>query len=67
VTKYTAFQLLTNYARDASIQGYVDRYDFYIFQVINPDGKAAGITIQGFSNNHRIYLYPDDRSSLAQE
>jgi murein tripeptide amidase MpaA len=67
VTEYTAFQLLTNYATDASIQGYVDSHDFYIFPVVNPDGKAAGITIQGFSNNHRVHLYSDDRPSLAQE
>jgi len=40
VTEYTAYQLLTNYATDTSIQSYKDSYDFYIFPVVNPDGKS---------------------------
>jgi murein tripeptide amidase MpaA len=38
--EYLAFNLLSNYATDANIKAYVDKYDFYIFPVVNPDGKS---------------------------
>lgn len=31
VTEYLAYNLLTNYATNAEIKGFVDKYDFYIF------------------------------------
>ncbi|KAK0631077.1 zinc carboxypeptidase [Bombardia bombarda] len=37
-TEYMAYNLLTNYASNAEIKGFVDKYDFYIFPVVNPDG-----------------------------
>ncbi|CAG7854673.1 Probable metallocarboxypeptidase A Short=MCPA; AltName: Full=Carboxypeptidase M14A; Flags: Precursor [Serendipita indica DSM 11827] len=36
--EYMAYQLLTNYANSTEIKSYVDKYDFYIFPVVNPDG-----------------------------
>jgi hypothetical protein len=33
-----AYQLLTDYGNSTEIKGYVDKYDFYIFPVVNPDG-----------------------------
>ncbi|KAG9097208.1 hypothetical protein FRC07_010824, partial [Ceratobasidium sp. 392] len=38
VTENIAFSLLSNYTTSATIKSYVDKYDFYIFPVVNPDG-----------------------------
>ncbi|KAH7325480.1 hypothetical protein B0J17DRAFT_741669 [Rhizoctonia solani] len=38
VTEHTAYSLLSNYTTSATIKSYVDKYDFYIFPVVNPDG-----------------------------
>ena len=38
VNEYAAFQLLTS--TDATVQAYKNKYDFYIFPVVNPDGFA---------------------------
>jgi len=38
-TEYFAYNLLSNYATSAEIKGFVDKYDYYIFPVVNPDGK----------------------------
>ena len=35
VTEYYAYNLLSNYASDVEIEGFVDKYDFYIFPVVN--------------------------------
>ena len=35
VTEYMAFNLLSNYATNAEIQSFVDKYDFYVFPVVN--------------------------------
>ncbi|KAH7321986.1 hypothetical protein BKA65DRAFT_91804 [Rhexocercosporidium sp. MPI-PUGE-AT-0058] len=37
-TEYLAYYLLQNYGSSAEIKGFVDKYDFYIFPVVNPDG-----------------------------
>jgi murein tripeptide amidase MpaA len=37
-TKYMAWQLLTKYASDANIKAAVDKFDFYIMPIVNPDG-----------------------------
>ncbi len=39
MTEYLAWNLLTNYGTSAEITSFVDKYDFYIFPVVNPDGK----------------------------
>ncbi|KAK3322993.1 carboxypeptidase A2 [Apodospora peruviana] len=36
--EYMAYNLLTNYASSSEIKGFVDKYDFYVFPVVNPDG-----------------------------
>ncbi|KAJ2967131.1 hypothetical protein NQ176_g9814 [Zarea fungicola] len=38
VNEYLAYALLTGYGSDAEIKGFLDKYDFYIFPVVNPDG-----------------------------
>ncbi|GKT93158.1 zinc carboxypeptidase [Colletotrichum tofieldiae] len=37
-TEYLAYQLLTKYATDSAIKSVVDKFDFYITPVVNPDG-----------------------------
>ncbi|TDZ61202.1 Metallocarboxypeptidase A [Colletotrichum trifolii] len=37
-TEYMAYQLLTKYATDTAVRALVDRFDFYITPVVNPDG-----------------------------
>lgn len=37
-TEYIAYTLLTKYASDAAIKAVVDKFDFYITPVVNPDG-----------------------------
>lgn len=39
VVEYFAYNLLTNYATSSEIKGFIDKYDFYVFPVVNPDGK----------------------------
>ncbi|KAK1989830.1 zinc carboxypeptidase, partial [Colletotrichum falcatum] len=36
--EYIAWTLLTKYSSDAEVKSFVDKYDFYIFPVVNPDG-----------------------------
>ncbi|KAM7200875.1 zinc carboxypeptidase [Naviculisporaceae sp. PSN 640] len=36
--EYLGYNLLTNYASNTEIKGFVDKYDFYVFPVVNPDG-----------------------------
>ncbi|MCJ1240681.1 hypothetical protein MMC14_008685 [Varicellaria rhodocarpa] len=38
VTEYFAFNLLSNFASNTEIMGFVNKYDFYIFPIVNPDG-----------------------------
>ncbi|KAK3504451.1 hypothetical protein B0T13DRAFT_3751 [Neurospora crassa] len=38
VAEYQAYYLLTNYGSDATVKSFVDKYEFYIFPVVNPDG-----------------------------
>lgn len=40
VVEYAAYTLLTKYATDTQIKSFVDKYDFYIFPIVNPDGFA---------------------------
>lgn len=34
-----AYQLLTKYASDSAVKALVDKYDFYITPIVNPDGQ----------------------------
>lgn len=36
--EYLAYNLLNNYANSTEVKSLVDKYDFYIFPVVNPDG-----------------------------
>lgn len=37
-TEYIAYTLLTQYASNAAVKAVVDKFDFYITPVVNPDG-----------------------------
>ncbi|CAI6262776.1 unnamed protein product [Periconia digitata] len=39
-TEYLAWQLLTKYGSDATIKAMVDKFDYYIIPIVNPDGFA---------------------------
>ena len=39
VVEYMANQLLANYSSDDTIKDVVDKYDVYMFPVVNPDGS----------------------------
>ncbi|KZL84080.1 zinc carboxypeptidase, partial [Colletotrichum incanum] len=36
--EYIAWNLLSKYSSNTEIKGFVDKYDYYIFPVVNPDG-----------------------------
>ncbi|KAK6864897.1 hypothetical protein PG995_001425 [Apiospora arundinis] len=38
VVEYFAYQLVSGYGNNATIKGFLNSYDFYIFPVVNPDG-----------------------------
>ncbi|KAL8677645.1 MAG: hypothetical protein Q9186_005951 [Xanthomendoza sp. 1 TL-2023] len=38
VTEYFAYSFLTGFASDADVQNLLNKYDYYIFPVVNPDG-----------------------------
>ena len=56
VTEYMAFNLLSNYATNAEIRSFVDKYDFYIFPVVNV--CTAGFNI--------LLNYADSCTSIAR-
>jgi len=39
VVEYITYQLLTQYATDATVKSIRDKYDFYIIPFTNPDGE----------------------------
>lgn len=61
VVEYFIYNLLTNYASNTEIKGFVDKYDFYIFPVVNPDGNfdALMISLQSLMQD-RFCLHSDN-------
>jgi murein tripeptide amidase MpaA len=43
--EYLAYNLLNNYANSTEVKSLVDKYDFYIFPIVNPDGEQFNIHI----------------------
>lgn len=65
-----AYQLLTKYASDAAVKAVVDKFDFYITPVVNPDGKPhspLSTSSHLLTNFYRFRLHPVHQPSLAQE
>jgi hypothetical protein len=48
VTEFLVYQLLNNYLNSTEVKAYVDKYDYYIFPVINPDGKLFSSIIMKY-------------------
>jgi len=44
VNEYFADTLISGYATNETLKAYVDKYDFYIFPVVNPDGFSYSQT-----------------------
>jgi murein tripeptide amidase MpaA len=40
-----AYQLLTKYSSDSAVKAIVDKFDFYITPVVNPDGKTSSANL----------------------
>jgi murein tripeptide amidase MpaA len=47
--EYMAWQLLTKYDTDATVKALVDKFDFYIMPIVNPDGTSAEISCFGLT------------------
>ncbi|KAJ0159417.1 Metallocarboxypeptidase A-like protein [Colletotrichum tanaceti] len=45
-TEYMAYQLLTRYATDPVVRAVVDKFDFYITPIVNPDGNELSMRPQ---------------------
>ena len=43
VNEYIAYYLLTNYDSNTEVKSFVDKYDFYVFPIVNPDGMTASL------------------------
>jgi murein tripeptide amidase MpaA len=41
-----AYYLLTNYDSNAEVKTFLDKYDFYVFPIVNPDGMTANAGVQ---------------------
>jgi murein tripeptide amidase MpaA len=62
VVEYFAWTLLSTYASSSEIKGFVDKYDFYFFPVVNPDGETLLFSCgcpREVSDKTRIPVYPD--------
>lgn len=44
--EYIAWQLLTKYSTDAAVKAVLDKFDFYIMPIVNPDGKLIVYVIR---------------------
>lgn len=59
VVEYFAYTLLTS--TDATTKSFLNKYDFYVFPVVNPDGKLLDISrarCDPNTYNCRIFIYP---------
>lgn len=43
VVEYLAYTLLSKYSVDSQIRDFVEKYDFYVFPIVNPDGMRRRI------------------------
>ena len=48
VTEYFAFNLLSNFASNTEIMGFVNKYDFYIFPIVNVRNPNPFFTLWKF-------------------
>jgi carboxypeptidase A4 len=69
VVEYMAYNLLTNYAKSSEIKGFIDKYDFYLFPVVNPDGEIHSHNLPNGARLTlpRLLVYPIQQPIVAQE
>lgn len=70
VNEFMAYQLLNNYTKSTTVRNFVDKYDFYIFPVVNPDGLLPVPVCGGrgwLTQRDRLRLLTDDGAAVAQE
>ena len=41
VVEYLALNLIKTYPTDNTTKGFLDKYDFYVFPFVNPDGRCC--------------------------
>lgn len=60
--EYITLQLLQgNGAGDETVQGFLDKYDFFIFPIVNPDGMTSHIHDKDtMLISTRLLVQPDD-------
>jgi murein tripeptide amidase MpaA len=61
-----AYQLLTKYSTDSAVKAIVDKFDFYITPVVNPDGKhhSALINLPHFLTISTGFVYTQTTNRL---
>ncbi|GKT64387.1 zinc carboxypeptidase [Colletotrichum tofieldiae] len=59
--EYIAWNLLSMYSSNTEIKGFVDKYDYYIFPVVNPDASSAGAVC---STGHLGFIYTQTTNRL---
>ncbi|KAL9607664.1 MAG: hypothetical protein Q9167_007444 [Letrouitia subvulpina] len=72
VTEYFAYSFLSSYASNSEVRTLLNKYDFYIFPVVNPDGRAPSdapenVVLANFVNKiaaspQKLKLYIDYHS-----
>lgn len=50
VVEYMTNELITKYGSDKDITAFVDKYDFYMFPIVNVDGKQEALDSHTVSN-----------------
>jgi len=66
VVEYMAYNLLSNYAKSTEIKGFIDKYDFYIFPVVNPDGNQNSLCAARLTSSNLIsgFLFTQSSNRL---
>lgn len=68
VTEYIAYSVLHLYEVDMDVKHALDKFDFYIFPVVNPDGMSLDVFLPTTPlTQPRIRLQPNREPPVAQE
>ncbi|RDA94946.1 hypothetical protein CP533_0159 [Ophiocordyceps camponoti-saundersi (nom. inval.)] len=62
VVEYMTYSLVSGYAENQEIRGFLDKYDFYMFPIVNPDGFKYTQTTERLWRKNR---QPDESSSCV--
>ena len=69
VVEYLTLQLIQGYGVDNLTTSFLDKYDFYIFPFVNPDGTSPHFRcgIDTTLTLNRLRIHPNNGPPLAQE